>query len=461
MNKTFEVEASSAPYRWVQRLRATFPPQVSGEFLLELEQELSPGQHFFEGQMYFRLPPLLKLINYSGSTDAGYTYLKRLCLEKGVPVVMGGDLGLNSTQRQIYYIGEADVGLLIGELLNDYLLPPEAVIAEAALGLAAQTRSQTEGGEPEPDEADLAAIEKEWSDLYEPMTTGVDTSMIDPDDALGLYLKQIGQEPLLTAQDEIELNKIIKGGPASEGFEPARQRMIRANTRWVVAVAKRYMGQGLPFLDLIQEGNLGLINAVEKYNSDRGFRFATYATWWIRQGITRALSQTSRTIRIPANMNDEIRRMYRVTRTLEQSLGRKPQPEEIALEMEVTPDKVEFMLEVSRPTLGLEDPIGQEGDSERGDLIEDEDSPSPVEETTQVLMREALIEALDVLAEINLLDAQTLRLRFGIDDNQPRTLEEIGVILGVTDSMIAQRLARGIRRLKRLPEAKHLQDFLV
>ena len=308
-----------------------------------------------------------------------------------------------------------------------------------------------------------------------------DIAAISSDDPVGLYFRQMAQEPLLTAQDEIDLAKRIERGyKAQERAEQpdvsqkshrwqqsmrrlifdgqsAREHLGRANTRLVVSIAKRYMGQGLPFPDLIQEGNVGLMRAVDKYDYRRGNRFSTYATWWIRQAITRALAQKTRTIRIPLHMTERIRQMYRVAQDLEQRHGRRPTPEEIAESMDLPADTVRAMMDASQHAIALERPVGEDGDSEFGDFIEDQDTPSPVESATQNLLEETIEE---VLGELTPRQSHILRLRFGLGGGEPHTLEEIANKFGLSRERIRQLEKEALRRLRHPRLAHNLRDYL-
>ncbi|HOA25617.1 MAG TPA: sigma-70 family RNA polymerase sigma factor [Aggregatilineales bacterium] len=306
-----------------------------------------------------------------------------------------------------------------------------------------------------------------------------DISAVSADDPVGLYFRQMAQEPLLTAEEEIELAKIIEAGKkaraklekstnlsvqeraelvlAMERAQEAREHLGRANTRLVVSIAKRYMGQGLPFPDLIQEGNVGLMRAVDKYDYERGNRFSTYATWWIRQAITRALAQKTRTIRIPLHMTERIRQMYRTAQVLEQELGRRPTPEEIAEEMNLPADSVRGMMDASQHAIALERPVGDEGDSEFGDFIEDQDTPEPDEAAAHHLLQETIEE---VLSELTPRQAHILRLRFGLGGGEQHTLEEIANKFGLSRERIRQLEKEALRRLRHPRLAHNLRDYL-
>lgn len=315
--------------------------------------------------------------------------------------------------------------------------------------------------------------------LHDPSVA--DINAISSDDPVGLYFRQMAQEPLLTAEDEIDLAKRIERGlKASQRLEQpdvmqkterwrrhlrhlvydgqnAREHLGRANTRLVVSIAKRYMGQGLPFPDLIQEGNVGLMRAVDKYDYARGNRFSTYATWWIRQAITRALAQKTRTIRIPLHMTERIRQMYRTAQDLEQYLGRRATTEEIADAMNLPADTVRAMMDASQHAIALERPVGDDGDSEFGDFIEDQDTPSPVDSATQNLLEETIEE---VLAELTPRQSHILRLRFGLGGGEPHTLEEIANKFGLSRERIRQLEKEALRRLRHPRLAHNLRDYL-
>ena len=306
-----------------------------------------------------------------------------------------------------------------------------------------------------------------------------DPDGIDSDDAISLYMREIGAIPLLTAEDEVRLAKRLEQGrKAAERLrqaknldekqrarleeqvadgERARKRLIQANSRLVVSIAKKYVGHGVPFLDLIQEGNLGLIRAVEKFDYRRGYKFSTYATWWIRQAITRALADQARTIRVPVHMSEQINKLKALQRRLEQELGRDPTPNELAAEMGLSPRKVEQILEIAQRPLSLELPIGDEADSELGDFIEDEGTPLPTELAWQELLREEIER---VLGSLSPREARVLQLRFGLTDGRQHTLEEVGEKFGVTRERIRQIETKAIRRLRHPMRSKRLRDYL-
>jgi RNA polymerase primary sigma factor len=271
-------------------------------------------------------------------------------------------------------------------------------------------------------------------------------------DPVRMYLKEIGRVDLLSADEEIKLATRIEGGD-----EEAKRRLAEANLRLVVSIAKRYVGRGMLFLDLIQEGNMGLIKAVEKFDYRKGFKFSTYATWWIRQAITRAIADQARTIRIPVHMVETINKLIRVQRQLLQDLGREPTPEEIAEDMDLSPDKIREILKIAQEPVSLETPIGEEDDSHLGDFIEDQDATSPSEHAAYELLKEQLEDVLDTLTD---REENVLRLRFGLDDGRTRTLEEVGKVFGVTRERIRQIEAKALRKLRHPSRSKRLKDFL-
>ena len=305
-----------------------------------------------------------------------------------------------------------------------------------------------------------------------------DLSGISSDDSVGLYLKEMARVPLLSLEEEVHLaRKLCNAQDAQDDLQRnghnlderdrleqiiedgrlAREHLIKANTRLVVSIAKKYMGRGVPFLDLIQEGNLGLMKAVEKFDYTRGYRFSTYATWWIRQTITRAIADQGRTIRVPVHMSDRIRRLYKTARQLEQEHGRKPTPEEIAEAMDLEPRKVRWMLKVSWRPLSLERPVGEEEDSELGSFIEDENTPTPTQSAYQNLLREKVEEVLSTLTP---REARILRLRFGLQNGRSYTLEEVGQKFGLTRERIRQIEGKALRRLRHPRRSRQLRDYL-
>lgn len=295
----------------------------------------------------------------------------------------------------------------------------------------------------------------EPDDIVETEETEIDISIpegVSIDDPVRMYLKEIGKVPLLTSEEEIELAKRME-----QGDELAKKRLAEANLRLVVSIAKRYVGRGMLFLDLIQEGNLGLIKAVEKFDFRKGFKFSTYATWWIRQAITRAIADQARTIRIPVHMVETINKLIRVSRQLLQELGRDPTPEEIAKEMGLSEEKVRDIMKISQEPVSLETPIGEEEDSHLGDFIPDDEAPAPAESTAFTLLKEQLIDVLDTLTP---REEKVLRLRFGLDDGRARTLEEVGREFNVTRERIRQIEAKALRKLRHPSRSKKLRDFL-
>ena len=272
------------------------------------------------------------------------------------------------------------------------------------------------------------------------------------EDPVRMYLKEIGKVPLLSAEEEIELAKKME-----QGDENAKKRLAEANLRLVVSIAKRYVGRGMLFLDLIQEGNLGLIKAVEKFDYRKGYKFRTYATWWIRQAITRAIADQARTIRIPVHMVETINKLIRVSRQLLQELGREPTPEEIAEEMDMPVDRVREILKISQEPVSLETPIGEEEDSHLGDFIQDDNVPVPADAAAFTLLKDQLVEVLGTLTE---REQKVLRLRFGLDDGRARTLEEVGKEFNVTRERIRQIEAKALRKLRHPSRSRKLKDYL-
>ena len=322
------------------------------------------------------------------------------------------DLDINAEQMNKLFETLESMGI---EITSDYPVPSEEI--------------------SEPDNLDLSIPEG-----------------ISIDDPVRMYLKEIGKVPLLSADEERELSQLME-----QGDEVAKQKLTEANLRLVVSIAKRYVGRGMLFLDLIQEGNLGLIKAVDKFDYEKGFKFSTYATWWIRQAITRAIADQARTIRIPVHMVETINKLIRVSRQLLQSLGREPTPEEIAKEMNITENKVREIIKISQEPVSLETPIGEEEDSHLGDFIPDDDAPAPAEAASFTLMKEQLLDVLDTLTS---REEKVLRLRFGLDDGHPRTLEEVGRVFEVTRERIRQIEAKALRKLRHPSRSKKLRDYL-
>lgn len=295
------------------------------------------------------------------------------------------------------------------------------------------------------DMKDMETEEEEEIDLSVPEGISID-------DPVRMYLKEIGKVPLLTPDEEIDLAQRIE-----EGEMYAKKKLAEANLRLVVSIAKRYVGRGMLFLDLIQEGNLGLIKAVEKFDYRKGYKFSTYATWWIRQAITRAIADQARTIRIPVHMVETINKLIRVSRQLLQELGREPQPEEIAKIMEMPVDKVREIMKIAQEPVSLETPIGEEEDSHLGDFIPDDEAPAPAEAAAFTMLKEQLINVLDTLTP---REEKVLRLRFGLDDGRARTLEEVGKEFNVTRERIRQIEAKALRKLRHPSRSKKLKDYL-
>ena len=292
-------------------------------------------------------------------------------------------------------------------------------------------------------------------DMDEDVEKEIDISLpegINIDDPVRMYLKEIGKVPLLSADEEIELAKRME-----EGDEAAKKKLAEANLRLVVSIAKRYVGRGMLFLDLIQEGNLGLIKAVEKFDNNKGYKFSTYATWWIRQAITRAIADQARTIRIPVHMVETINKLIRISRQLIQELGREPTAEELAQEMLMPVDKVREIMKIAQEPVSLETPIGEEEDSHLGDFIPDDDIPAPAEAAAYTLLQEQLKDVLNTLTD---REKKVLRLRFGLDDGRARTLEEVGREFKVTRERIRQIEAKALRKLRHPSRSKKLKDFI-
>ena len=302
--------------------------------------------------------------------------------------------------------------------------------------------------EEEPDIEDL----KEVEDLKLDQITDTSYEGISVDDPVRMYLREIGKIPLLSYEKELELAKRIL-----ENDEEAKQELAEANLRLVVSIAKKYVGRGMLFLDLIQEGNMGLIKAVEKFDYTKGFKFSTYATWWIRQAITRAIADQARTIRIPVHMVETINKLIRTSRHLLQQLGREPTPEEIAKEMEIPVEKVVEIQKIAQDPVSLETPIGEEEDSHLGDFIQDEDSPAPHDAASYTLLKEQLEEVMNTLTP---REAKVLKLRFGLEDGKSRTLEEVGKEFNVTRERIRQIEAKALRKLRHPSRSKKLRDYM-
>ena len=304
-----------------------------------------------------------------------------------------------------------------------------------------------ENGDPDP--RALKATEKLSQSAIKDTSAPTGVKINDP---VRMYLKEIGRVNLLTADEEVQLALRIE-----KGDEVAKQELAEANLRLVVSIAKRYVGRGMQFLDLIQEGNMGLMKAVEKFDYRRGFKFSTYANWWIRQAITRAIADQARTIRIPVHMVETINKLIRIQRQLLQDLGREPLPEEIGAEMDMPTEKVRNILKIAQEPVSLETPIGEEDDSHLGDFIEDQDATSPADHAAYEMMKKQLENVLDTLTD---REENVLRLRFGLDDGRTRTLEEVGKVFGVTRERIRQIEAKALRKLRHPSRSKQLKDFL-
>ncbi len=353
----------------------------------------------------------------------------------------------------------------IMDSLQTFDLPPEQIdtayemITDSGIKLVDERVAATEAPEASDGEDEDEDSEEEEEEEAESEESGRSSESafqvpegVAIDDPVRMYLKEIGRVSLLTAAEEVELAKRIEAGD-----EEAKKRLAEANLRLVVSIAKRYVGRGMLFLDLIQEGNLGLIKAVEKFDYRKGYKFSTYATWWIRQAITRAIADQARTIRIPVHMVETINKLIRVQRQLLQEKGRDPTPEEIAEQMGITVERVREIQKVAQEPVSLETPIGEEEDSHLGDFIEDEDAPAPAEAAGYQLLKEQLEEVLDTLTN---REEKVLRLRFGLSDGRARTLEEVGQVFGVTRERIRQIEAKALRKLRHPTRSKKLRDYL-
>ena len=362
-------------------------------------------------------------------------------LDNLVDMAKKNDNTLIDTEIVNYFVGKPDI-----ELNTDMMTKIFDYLDEHHVAVLSETEEDDEIlDDMILEDAEDADIDIEKIDLSVPDGVSIE-------DPVGMYLKEIGKVPLLTAEEEIELAKRMEAGD-----EKAKQKLAEANLRLVVSIAKRYVGRGMLFLDLIQEGNLGLIKAVEKFDYEKGYKFSTYATWWIRQAITRAIADQARTIRIPVHMVETINKLIRESRQLLQELGREPLPEEIAERMGISVERVREILKISQEPVSLETPIGEEEDSHLGDFIQDQNVPVPAEAAASNLLRDQLNEVLDTLTE---REQKVLRLRFGMDDGRARTLEEVGKEFQVTRERIRQIEAKALRRLRHPSKSRKLKDYL-
>ncbi len=389
-----------------------------------------------------------------------------------------------------------DILAVFPNIENDVMLLDEVMdsLMEANIEVVSKEQVAMHDGEPEDMLSDEAESIDPMMDIDEDDEFGMGNEIslseimedagyrqaLDTDDVVGLYLKEAGRVPLLTAEEEVMLAKRMERGEKAQAYlkqhgetlpmddvfdlkdsisdgELAQEHLVRANARLVISVAKKYIGRGVPFLDLIQEGNIGLIRATNKFEYQRGHKFSTYATWWIRQAVSRAVADQGRTIRVPVHMGDQLNRMRRVQLNLLQELGREPSIDELAVGMETTPDKVENLLEIARRPVSLETPIDDEGDSTFGDFVEDVNSPAPAEEVATHLLHEQLQGALDRLPP---REAQILRLRYGLEDGRVYTLEEVGQTIGVTRERVRQLEAQALNRLRQSSAHIILRDYL-
>ncbi len=351
--------------------------------------------------------------------------------------------------NELYELGKSKGKLTYKEIMNALMemdMDPDQLdkVLETLEALGVEVVNELDP-QPEAEPATPEPAEKVEDDLSVPEGISID-------DPVRMYLKEIGKVPLLTAEEEIEIAKRLETGD-----EEAKKKLSEANLRLVVSIAKRYVGRGMLFLDLIQEGNLGLIKAVEKFDYTKGYKFSTYATWWIRQAITRAIADQARTIRIPVHMVETINKLIRVSRQLLQQYGREPTPEEIAKEMGISESKVREIIKIAQEPVSLETPIGEEEDSHLGDFIPDDDAPAPAEAASFALMKEQLLDVLDTLTP---REEKVLRLRFGLDDGRQRTLEEVGKEFNVTRERIRQIEAKALRKLRHPSRSKKLKDYL-
>ncbi len=403
---------------------------------------------------------------FAGAYETGQTYAD--LTDEGVKVVLERNKFETATEE----------GLENQELEGELLDEDENVVNEEDPDEEQELEDLNDLEDEDDDDDGLASSYDTLEEELFRRRTRVDLEGIAADDTISLYLKQMGQVALLTAEEEVTLAKCIEAGVQAckqlrsgnltekereeleelvRVGEQARTRLVEANTRLVVSVAKKYLGQGVPMLDLIQEGNIGLMKAVEKFDYRRGFKFSTYATWWIRQGITRALAQQSRLIRLPVHAGDQIRRIYRVMEQFEQEEGRRPTPDELAEETGLTVTKIEQLLRISRYPVSLERPVGDDGDTEFGDFIEDDELPAPTDVAYQQLLREALEQVMTALTP---RETRILLLRFGLRDGKAHTLEEVGEKFGLTRERIRQIEHQALDRLRHPYRCKQLRDYL-
>jgi RNA polymerase primary sigma factor len=374
--------------------------------------------------------------------------------KKELSAGMKEELTIKEVKAQLLEAGKKTGEITLDEVtekLSPYEIEPEQFEEFLDL-LEAQGIDMDRKSEDEEEEAEKTTTKEVVDDSKLDLNDLSVPPGVKINDPVRMYLKEIGRVELLTGDEEVALAKRI-----IEGDEAASKELAEANLRLVVSIAKRYVGRGMLFLDLIQEGNMGLIKAVEKFDHTKGFKFSTYATWWIRQAITRAIADQARTIRIPVHMVETINKLIRVQRQLLQDLGREPSPEEIGEEMELTADRVREILKISQEPVSLETPIGEEDDSHLGDFIEDSEAQSPSDHAAYELLKEQLEDVLDTLTD---REENVLRLRFGLDDGRTRTLEEVGRVFGVTRERIRQIEAKALRKLRHPSRSKRLKDFL-
>ncbi len=356
--------------------------------------------------------------------------------------------------RTLIAIGKKKKGVLEDSEVNDFFAEMNLSEAQMEVIFEELEKNNVEilkiNGSDEPTDSELDLEEEEGEDM-ENLDLSVPDS-VSIEDPVRMYLKEIGKVPLLSAEEEIDLAQRME-----DGDEEAKKKLAEANLRLVVSIAKRYVGRGMLFLDLIQEGNLGLIKAVEKFDYRKGYKFSTYATWWIRQAITRAIADQARTIRIPVHMVETINKLIRISRQLLQELGREPTPEEIAKEMNMPVDRVREILKISQEPVSLETPIGEEEDSHLGDFIQDDQVPVPADAAAFTLLKEQLGEVLETLTD---REQKVLRLRFGLNDGRARTLEEVGKEFNVTRERIRQIEAKALRKLRHPSRSRKLKDYL-